>query len=180
MEKEVLERLFNSHGFDDFKLISARNIVVAQWVRFRCLFGCPNYGKSGTCPPNVPSIDECRQMVSEYDHAAIFHFERQVEKPKDRKPWSKDLISRLVKMEREVFLSGYYKTLLIPFDACGYCETCAASRSRAECKNPWISRPGADALGIDVYATARSVGYPIQVLKEYTEPMNRYAFLLIE
>jgi predicted metal-binding protein len=64
------------------------------------------------------------------------------------------------------------------FDACGFCETCAVTRT--ECKNPRFARPGADALGIDVYATVRKIGYPIQVLKEYKETMNRYAFLFIE
>jgi hypothetical protein len=43
-----------------------------------------------------------------------------------------------------------------------------------------MARAGADALAIDVYATVRSIGYPIQVLKDYTEIMNRYAFLLVE
>ena len=35
-------------------------------------------------------------------------------------------------------------------------------------------------MGIDVYATARDIGYPIQVLRDYKETMNRYAFLMIE
>jgi hypothetical protein len=35
-------------------------------------------------------------------------------------------------------------------------------------------------LGIDVYATVRSLGYPIEVLADLTQTMNRYAFLLVE
>jgi hypothetical protein len=35
-------------------------------------------------------------------------------------------------------------------------------------------------MAIDVYATVRKVGYPIEVLTEYSQAMNRYAFLLIE
>jgi predicted metal-binding protein len=178
MEKIILEKLFNDHGFSDFKWIEAKNIVVAQWVRFRCMFGCPAYGKRGTCPPNVPSIDECRQMISEYSHGVVFHFEKKLEKPEDRKGWSRPLVSRLIELEREVFLSGYYKTFLISCDSCGHCETCEPDRTK--CKDPKSARPGADAMGIDVYATARSIGYPIQVLKSYDEAMNRYAFLLIE
>ena len=178
VEKGKLEKLFEDHGFGDFKWINAADIIVARWVRFRCMFGCPAYGKKGTCPPNVPSIDECRDMIGEYRQAAVFHFEKAVEKPKDRVPWSKDVVSKLVALEREVFLAGYYKTLLISFDSCSFCETCAGNR--LECKNPRLARPGADAMGIDVYATVRSVGYPIQVLKDYGDPMNRYAFLLIE
>ncbi len=117
-------------------------------------------------------------MISEYTRAVVFHFEKTVEKPQDRKPWSKDYTGRLIALERQVFLSGYYKTIIIPFDSCGFCQECTGSR--AECRNPKIARAGADALGIDVYATVRSVGYPIQVLKDYTDMMNRYAFLLVE
>jgi predicted metal-binding protein len=43
-----------------------------------------------------------------------------------------------------------------------------------------MSRPTPEALGIDVYSTVRKAGYPIQVLFEYSQKMNRYAFLLIE
>ena len=85
---------------------------------------------------------------------------------------------QLLKLEREVFLDGYYKTLLLSFTSCVLCESCTGNRT--ECRNPRLARPGPDSLGIDVYATVRSIGYPIQVLKDPTEPMNRYAFLLIE
>jgi predicted metal-binding protein len=117
-------------------------------------------------------------MISEYSQAAIFHFGKKVEKGENRRDWSKGVVSNLVKLERGVFLAGYYKTLLLSFEACGFCEECAVDR--AKCKNPRIARPGADAMGIDVYSTARKAGYHIQVLKDYDEPMNRYAFLLVE
>ncbi len=178
-EKDNLEKLFTDHGFRDFKWINARDIVVAQWTRFRCQFGCHNYGKRGTCPPNVPSVDECRKMIGEYSHAAMFHFEKKLEKPEDLNSWSNDVVSKLVALEREVFLAGYYKAFLISFSgACRLCESCAGNR--LECKNPSMARPGADAMGIDVYATVRGLGYHIQVLKDYNEAMNRYAFLLVE
>ena len=76
-KREALEELFARHGFTDFKWIKSKDITVAQWVRLRCLFGCPAYGIKGSCPPNVPSIEQCREIFSEYDEAAIFHFERR-------------------------------------------------------------------------------------------------------
>ena len=178
VDRDTLEGLFREHGFDDFKWIDAHDIVVSEWVRFRCMFGCPNYGKSGTCPPQVPAVEECRRMFSEFGSAVVFHFEKSFEKPEDRKGWSKTIFLRLLEVERAVFLSGYYKSLIIPFDGCGLCEECAVVRE--ECKNPKMARPGADALGVDVFATARGIGYPIEVLRDYTETMNRYAFLLVE
>lgn len=177
-DQKKLEQLFEKHGFMDFKWIKAQDIIVSQWVRFRCMYGCSSYGKCGTCPPHVPSVEECKKMISEYKDAAVFHFTKKVEKPEDRKPWSKEMILKLLKLEREVFSMGYYKTFLVPFDNCGLCENC--SGNRIDCKKPQKARPGADALGIDVFATVRNLGYPIQVLKEYDETMNRYAFLLIQ
>ena len=177
-DKKQLEVIFNRLGFTDFKWINAKDIKVAQWVRFRCRFGCGSYGNCGTCPPQVPGIEECREMIAEYDTAAIFHFAKQVEKPEERADWSRETHLSLCGLEREVFLAGYYKTFLITFDRCRVCDPCPGNR--AECKDPAHARPGADAMGIDVFATVRSVGYEIQVLKEKSETMNRYAFLLIE
>ena len=39
MEKETLQKLFGDYGFGDFRWTNARDIVVAQWTRFRCQFG---------------------------------------------------------------------------------------------------------------------------------------------
>ena len=117
-------------------------------------------------------------MISEYNDVAVFHFEKQSENAEERKVWVRDTSQKLLKLEREVFLDGYYKTLLLSFTSCVLCERCTGNRT--ECRNPRFARPGPDSLGIDVYATVRSIGYPIQVLKDPTEPMNRYAFLLIE
>ena len=45
-DKNHLQNLFQQHGFTDYKWMAAKDIIVAQWVRFRCMFGCPQYGKS--------------------------------------------------------------------------------------------------------------------------------------
>jgi predicted metal-binding protein len=142
------------------------------------MFGCPAHGVKATCPPNVPSIEHCREIFSEYEEIAIFHFEKAFQSPAERVPWGRETKQRLLKLEREVFLSGCYKAFLISVGFCEECEECA--RNRMDCKNKKSARPAADAMGIDVYATARGAGYPIQVLKDYKETMNRYAFLLVE
>jgi predicted metal-binding protein len=108
----------------------------------------------------------------------IFHFQKKLENAKEYRSWSQSISPKLLKLEREVFLSGYYKAFLISFDACNNCEECIGSRQ--ECRNKKAARPGADALCVDVYATARKAGYHIEVLKNYTDSMDRYAFLMIE
>ena len=84
MNKDKLERLFFEHNYSDFKWINGKDIIVSQWVRVKCTFGCSNFGKKGSCPPNVPSVSECRNFFNEYNDIAIFHFEKSFEKPEER------------------------------------------------------------------------------------------------
>jgi len=178
VEKEMVESLIAKHGFEDYKWIKSEQIKVAQWVRLKCLFGCAMYGKRGSCPPNTPPIDECRKFFSEYEDAVVFHIQKTIEKMEDYRPWAHDANRSLLELEREVFLAGYYKAFLVSFQSCSECAECQANR--LDCVNKKLARPGADAMGVDVYATARGIGYPIQVLKNVGETMNRYAFLLLE
>jgi len=61
-----------------------RGIVVAQWARMKCMFGCKNYGKCGTCPPNVPPVAESQAFFKGYRRGAVFHFSKGVDRPEDR------------------------------------------------------------------------------------------------
>lgn len=176
--RKYLEELFHQHGYKDFRWLDSNDILVAHWVRFKCMYGCPAYGKKACCPPNTPGISECCKMFAEYKEVVVFHFQKQLARPEDRGQWSREEYLRLLKLEREIFLAGYYKTLLIPFESCNICDTCA--ESRLDCKHPLKARAGADALGIDVYATVRKAGYRIEVLKDYQETMDRFAFMMIE
>ena len=175
---EDLEKLFREYDFTDFKWIKPDDIIVSQWVRMKCMFGCGEYGKNAACPPNVPSVSECERFFREYSDAAIFHFEKKVDRPEDRHDWSKQLNSKLLKLERGVFLSGYERAFLLFMDSCSLCADC--SEERNTCKNPRLSRPTAEAMAMDVFTTVRKVGYPIQVCPDYSHTMNRYAFLMIE
>jgi predicted metal-binding protein len=173
-----LEALFAEHGYTDFKWIKAEDIVVSQWVRMKCMFGCAEYGRNATCPPSVPSVSECRRFFNEYSTAVIFHFEKKVEKPEDRHSWSRGVNLELVKLEGEVFIAGYEKAFLLCMDSCCICDDCPGVRE--ECKNPRAARPSPESMAVDVFSTVRRYGYPIQVLSEYSQAMDRYAFLLIE
>jgi predicted metal-binding protein len=177
-KRTELEGLFKKHGYADFKWINPKEIIVSRWVRMKCTYGCANYGKNASCPPNAPSVSECRQFFDEYTTAVIFHFEKTLDKPEDRGPWSRKVNQELGKLEREVFLSGYQKTFLLFMDCCRICDECAGRRE--ECRNPKMMRPSPEGMAVDVYATVWQYGFPIQVLSDYSQAMNRYAFLLVE
>lgn len=177
-DRKELEALFHKHGCTDFKWVEPADVVVSQWVRTKCMFGCGNYGRNATCPPNVPSVEEVRQLFSEYRAAVIFHFAQGVEKPEDRHAWTKAVNQELVKLERTIFLAGYYKAFLLCCDSCHLCPECTETRDK--CNHPRLARPSPESMAIDVFATVRKAGFQIEVLTEYTQTMNRYAFLLIE
>jgi predicted metal-binding protein len=115
-------------------------------------------------------------MIHEYEHALIFHFSLQTE---DRGEHFK-LMARLSELERTLFLDGYYRVFLLQYGSCILCKDCVAEGTRVKCINKMRSRPGADAMGIDIYQTAHNVGYPVKVLKNHDETTNRFAFILIE
>ena len=178
MNRNELGRLFREHGFEDFRWIDPKAIVVAHWVRMKCLFGCEDYGRNAVCPPNTPPVEECGRFIHEYGEAAIFHFVKKVARPEDRHAWTREIERKLLGLERAVFLAGHRKAFLLALDSCNFCEACPGRKNA--CKEPRQARPTSDALAVDVFATVRSVGYPIEVLSDFSQPMNRYAFLMID
>jgi predicted metal-binding protein len=176
--KASLETLFAGQGYDDFRWIDPREIVVAQWVRMKCAFGCPDYGKNATCPPNVPSVTDCGLFFREYSRAAIFHFRKSFEQPEDRHAWTRKVNRNLLDLERAVFLSGYHRVFLLFMDTCGFCAPCAGDRG--QCKEPRAARPTPESMAVDVFTTVRKTGYSIEVLTDTSQEMNRFAFLMVE
>ncbi|MFW9967823.1 MAG: DUF2284 domain-containing protein [Candidatus Thorarchaeota archaeon] len=172
-----VEVLFQKNGFSDYKWINPKDVVVSQWVRMKCTYGCSSYGRCAACPPNTPSVSECRELFDEYSDIALFHFSIELDNPDDRHEVMKELSMKLLKLEREVFLSGHVKAFMLPADNCSFCDECVSSRE--DCKQKKLSRPPPEAMAVDVFSTAKSVGYPIEVLSDYNQTMNRYAILLV-
>ncbi len=178
IDKQYIESIVSKHGCQDFRWISGADVRVCQWVRFKCAFGCDSYGKKAVCPPAVPSIPECRELFAEYDHILVLRITAKLDDPNDRVEWSRRKNLALLPLEHEVFLAGHHKAFLLFMDECRLCNECPGTREG--CLNPAMARPSPEALGVDVFSTVRTAGFPIEVLAEYDHEMNRYAFLLVE
>ena len=172
-----IEEIFHKQGFTDYKWIKPEEIIISNWVRMKCLYGCPKAGNCASCPPNTPSVSECRDFFDEYKDIAVFHFAEKIDSSTNYEDVMNEINKKLSELERAVFLSGSVKTFLLFADSCSLCEECVSSRE--DCKKPEISRPSPEALAMDVYSTVRAVGYSIDVLQNYDDIMNRYAFLLV-
>ena len=172
-----LALIIDKHGYTDYKWINPGDIIVSQWVRMKCMFGCGGYGQSACCPPNLPEVVACQRFFQEYGQAIIFRFAKKLEQPEDRHAWSRKVNLKLLKLEREVFLAGYERTFLLFMDSCNICEECSGEKDK--CREPTMARPSPEAMAVDVYQTFKQIGFPIAVRTDYTQEMNRYAFLMI-
>ena len=117
-------------------------------------------------------------FFSEYRHVAVFHFPKRFDDPKELTGWSREWDLRTSALEREVFLAGWHKAFLLFMGLCHICPKCVGTRQ--ECVNRKQARPTMEAFAVDVYTTVRKYGLPIQVLKDYQDQTNRYAFLMVD
>jgi len=175
--KETIELIIQKHDFIDFKWINPKDIIVAQWVRVKCIFGCSDYGL-GTCPPNTPPVNECEKFFKEYESGLIIRLNKYADKDSYPSDWSKEMTNQLLKIEREIFLSGHQKVFLLNQTCCSLCKEC--SGNRLDCKDKKNSRPSPESFAVDVYQTVRNAGLEIDVVSENPAEMNRIAILLIE
>lgn len=167
-EVDDLQRLIDravEMGALEAKAIDPASVVTAEWVRWKCRFGCGGYGRSLCCPPHTPTPAETRRLLDCYTRAILVHC-----KPGARvKPI-------VVALEREAFLAGHYTAFALGEGPCHLCEDCNLQR----CIHPREARPAMEACGIDVFATARGNGYPIEVVTDRNCDQNYYGLLLVD
>jgi predicted metal-binding protein len=173
-----LEQLIASAGFPDFRWTDGSKIAVNHWVRMKCTYTCDAYAHQACCPPNVPSVRDCAEFFADYERVAVIHIQKAGEAEAGMHAWKKQVNADLLALERAVFLAGYHKAMVLFPGDCSLCPDCATKLE--DCRFPESSRPTPEALAVDVFATARQLGYPIEVLTDRSQMMDRYAFLLVE
>jgi predicted metal-binding protein len=166
------------------KEITTDTVVVSQWVRFKCRYGCKGYAKHLSCPPYSPAPSETAAMINEYRTGVLVRFDGVPghesfgpdEIPEDFHGFYRDLIlwvNRTVHlMEKTAFYDGYYKAFGFGGYPCIYCEDCVAEEcggpvdesTRRLCRHMDMVRPSMEAAGIDVFATAQNAGWEISTI----------------
>lgn len=147
------------------KVVPASTVRTGEWVRWKCRFGCGGYGSSLVCPPHTPTPDETQALLDEFRRAVLF------ESPLGR---TKKIAAEL---ERELFLDGYYRAFGLGAGPCNLCRTCTFDEG---CRYPRRARPSMEAVGIDVYATARRNGFTINVVRNRQDPQHYFGLVLVE
>ena len=153
-------------GALEAKVISPRKVFTAAWVRQKCQFGCGGWAKCLTCPPHSPLPEETRKVLDCYSKAILLHGKGR---------WNR-IRKAAIRLEREIFLAGYYKAYAMGSGPCDLCRTCDLE----SCKHPEKARPSMEACGIDVFRTARENGYPIRVVKTDKDEPDFFGLVLVE
>jgi predicted metal-binding protein len=148
------------------KLIDPATIRVEDWVRMKCQFGCGGYGARLTCPPYSPTPTQTREIIKGFKNALLIH-SRNSHRIKEAVP----------EIERELFLKGFYKAWGMGAGPCNLCDQCD---TEAGCRSPRKARPAMEACGIDVFATVRANGFPIEVVTSKHQEQNHYGLILFE
>ena len=60
-----------SYGLTAIFPFAIDKIVVAEWVRLKCHYGCSRFGSNWTCPPATPGPDKVRGIINEYELALL-------------------------------------------------------------------------------------------------------------
>ncbi|HNR90374.1 MAG TPA: DUF2284 domain-containing protein [Spirochaetota bacterium] len=175
--ESMFEEIFTRNRCTDFRWIEPSGIRVAHWVRMKCHYGCGGYGACAACPPETPSVAECREFFREYSRAALFHFRLRLDGPDERHAACRAINRQLLSVERDVFLAGEERSFALFADNCSWCDECAGERRI--CRNKKDSRPTIEAMGVDVYSLARGAGYHIEVCVDDRQAMDRFGLLLI-
>lgn len=183
---------------EDLRLIPTEMIVVSDWVRLKCRYGCENYGNHLGCPPFSPTPSETRAVLSAYRNAVLARFEVKPDPKLPPKHASRALSNSAVKMQKTVaeleriaFLAGYYKAFGMNAMPCALCDTCIIGEMHkkdqaifdmdsVKCRNKEIMRPSMEACGIDVFKTLQNAGFKPRVLKDNKEMVELFGLILVD
>jgi len=164
--------------------------------------------KTSELSPYVPGPDEARKLLSEYQKAYVVRFADILGMngidpdtiPKNWHPFLKSLIlwihETTYELEQHAFYQGYYKVLGFAAYPCIFCDDCVSEQMQGvvdksikrERRHAEKVSTSMEAAGIDVFAIARKIGLPVNVVpcknNEYgmimTTDINSYGLLLIE
>lgn len=162
-------------GIDGAKVVKPATVTTAEWVRLKCQFGCPGFGRSHCCPPHTPTPETTRKVIDSYHKVILLH--RHIPDGRKRREETKQFNKMIVRLEVDIFLDGYYKALSMTAGPCRLCKECELN---SPCKHGMEARPSMEACGVDVFATARGNGFPIQVVRTPEEQQNIFGLILVD
>ncbi len=89
-------------GAEKAKVIDTDTVSVNEWVRWKCLYGCPFHGKDAYHPPCAPDAESTQKVLKEYSKAILMNSSK-----------GKALTEAAGRLEGEAYQLGYYKAFAL-------------------------------------------------------------------
>lgn len=181
---ENLCKMAKAKGACGAEIMATRGVIIDPRVRLKCMIPrCANYGHNLMCPPNVMTPDDFSQVLKRYLHTIVVQYpiplntefmesskERKLEEIFERgeywervKNSEKAFTELLGDLETEALNMGYRFAAALTGGECCLCDECVGQGSGERCRHPFRSRPSMEAMGIDVFQTAKNAGLPFEI-----------------
>jgi len=154
-----------SLGATNAVAVTPNDIVFDGRTLLKCMFGCSDWGRGCTCPSrgNFLKPWELEPLLRKYKFVLIIH-----------SPDKKIAQKASYAVEKEAYFDG--DVMVFSMSDCAICATCAGKeKDGGACRDVKRARPAFHSVGIDVFATVKKLGLPLEALREEGEDQNWYA-----
>jgi predicted metal-binding protein len=182
VEEEDLEKLINfakELGAKDGIAMSAKEVVTNELMRLKCRIPtCWGYQSSFFCPPETATAEEMRDIIDDYDRVLLLSIPPSNDPSYAVRFEEMNKVKEIVgRTEVEAQYAGYINSMGFTGGPCSICgiyspEWVEAFRSGGKapqcplyskesplCLQYYRCRPAAQAVGIDMYMTAKNAGW---------------------
>jgi predicted metal-binding protein len=154
------------------RVTPAASVVIDDRVVLKCCVPkCFGYGACANCPPHSPPPEKMRAIVGQYEVAVALRVNvapevivRDRATIDERVAAYKSVSSIVGSLESAAFYDGHYLSVGLGAGSCKstFCyEVDCAVLARQKCRHNLVARPSMEAVGIDCYALAASLGWEI-------------------
>lgn len=175
--RESLETRARGLGASRAVVVSVSRIPVEEAVAALCRRPrCPGYGQSANCPPHTLTPEMARPWIRSFDRALVFKKDVPPAQllSETRNERFREIYETAVALEAWAEAKWGFSAAALAAGSCKpvFCpdRPCASLTPSGTCRFPHLARPSMEALGINVFALARSVGWRIHFIGRDTDP----------
>ncbi len=177
----MVEKCESMEGISRAAIISAKDVIVDERVRWKCQYPiCFGYNSSPCCPPHTPPVDECERVIHSFRYGVILQMDAPVEDFTGEN-WPEKcgihfygnnvLVGQI---EAQANSMGYRQAVGFQAGPCLLCGTLSGEYMRdkdpsnnvpcavlqgGQCRNFLKARPAMEAMAIDVIGTIQPLGW---------------------
>ena len=139
---EEILKLARVFGADRAYICDPSRVLTVSWAAEKCKEGCPDYGKTLSCPPFAPDFCDTRTKLDSYKKALLFACASM-----------ESVSDTALKCREELLRLGYKRAYAYGGGRCRLCAEC----EKDNCKYPEKMLCSLTGCGIDVFGTLKSL-----------------------